>query len=497
MISFNSIPGDVRVPLFYAEMDNSQANSGATQLRRLIIAPANDDSAAESELVIATQESVVRALAGLGSPLAEAYSTWRRSDPMGEVWVLPVVLDEGVAAAGKVTVTGAATESGVLSFYVGDERVQVTVSSGMTAADVGAALALAINAKGLCLKAQAAAEGSADLALTATFKGLLGNDIRIGVNLRGSAGGERTPAGLVLALTQPTGGAGVPDVEALLAKVGDAEFEFVFHPFTDTASLDSFRLWMDDNSGRWSWGKMLYGHVYTARRGTIGELVTAGRLRNDQHHTMHGFEVQTSAPAWKVGAAYAARQAVFITADPARPTQTGELVGIAPPAEGKRFLLVERQSLLWAGIATAYCTVDGVRIERAVTTYQRNAYGQPDDSYLDSETMHLSAYIIRFLKGRITSKFGRHKLADDGTRFGAGQAIVTPSILRNELIAAYGELELEGKVENAEAFREHLIVERDSQNPNRVNILFPPDYVNQLRVVALLNQFRQQYPQSA
>ncbi len=159
--------------------------------------------------------------------------------------------------------------------------------------------------------------------------------------------------------------------------------------------------------------------------------------------------------------------------------------------------MVERQSLLWAGIATAYCTVDGVRIERAVTTYQRNAYGQPDDSYLDSETMHQSAYIIRFLKGRITSKYGRHKLASDGTRFGAGQAIVTPSIIRNELIAAYGELERLGIVENMEAFQEHLIVERDSQNPNRVNILFPPDYVNQLRVVALLNQFRQQYPEVA
>lgn len=497
MISFNSIPGDLRVPLFHAEMDNSQANSGATQLRRLIIAPANDSSEAQMELVIATQESAVRALAGVGSPLAEAYSTWRRSDPMGEVWVLPVLLAEGTAASGKVNVTGAATESGVLSFYVGDERVQVTIASGMTAADVGAALVVAVNSKGLCVRAQAAAEGGSEVTLTANFKGLVGNDIRIGVNLRGSAGGERTPAGLALALTQIAGGAGAPDVEQLLAKVGDADFEFIFHPFTDTGSLDSFKLWMDDNSGRWSWGKMLYGHVYTARRGTLGEMVTAGRLRNDQHHTIHGFEMQTSAPAWKVGAAYAARQAVFITADPARPTQTGELVGIAPPAEGARFLVVERQSLLWSGIATSYCTVDGVRIERAVTTYQRNAYDQPDDSYLDSETMHLSAYILRFLKARITSKYGRHKLANDGTKFGAGQAIVTPSIIRNELIAAYGQLEREGKVENAEVFREHLIVERDSENPNRVNVLFPPDYVNQLRLVALLNQFRQQYPQTA
>ncbi len=497
MISFNNIPNDNRVPLFFAEMDNSQANSGSTQLRRLIIAPANDDTTGDLGLVIATQESEVRAVAGIGSPLAEAYAKWRQGDPMGEVWILPVRV-EGTAASGKVVIAGAATEPGVLSFYVCDVRIQVSIANGMAAGAVATALATAVNAQGLCVSALASTVGEGgEVALTAKFKGLLGNDIRLGVNLRGTAGGERTPAGLALTLTQPAQGAGAPDVDVLLSKVGDAEFEFIFHPFTDPASLDSFKTWMDDVSGRWAWSKMLYGHVYAARRGTLGELVTAGRDRNDQHHTVHGFEVQTSAPCWKVGAAYFARQAVFISADPARPTQTGELVGISPPPQGKQFTMLERQSLLWSGIATSYSSVDAVRIERAVTTYQRNAYGQPDDSYLDSETMHQSAYIIRFLKGRITSKFGRHKLASDGTRFGDGQAIVTPSIIRNELIAAYMELENRGIVENEEAFREHLIVERDSSNPNRVNVLFPPDYVNQLRVVALLNQFRQQYPQSA
>ncbi|WP_342230296.1 hypothetical protein, partial [Yersinia enterocolitica] len=29
--------------------------------------------------------------------------------------------------------------------------------------------------------------------------------------------------------------------------------------------------------------------------------------------------------------------------------------------------------------------------------------------------------------------------------------------------------------------------------PNRLDVLFPPDYVNQLRVFAVLNQFRLQY----
>ncbi|MCA8038036.1 hypothetical protein LGM46_34590 [Burkholderia arboris] len=132
-----------------------------------------------------------------------------------------------------------------------------------------------------------------------------------------------------------------------------------------------------------------------------------------------------------------------------------------------------------------------------MTTYQRNAYGQSDNSYLDSETLHTTGYVMRFLRQRITSKYGRHKLAADGTRFGAGAAIVTPKIIRAELIAAYDELERAGIVENADLFAQHLVVEINKTNPNRVDVLFPPDYVNQLRIFALINQFRLQYPEAA
>lgn len=84
-------------------------------------------------------------------------------------------------------------------------------------------------------------------------------------------------------------------------------------------------------------------------------------------------------------------------------------------------------------------------------------------------------------------------MANDGTNFGPGQAVVTPSIIRAELTVAYAKLEREAIVENAELFEKYLVVERDADNVNRMNVLFPPDYVNQLRVFALLNQFRLQY----
>lgn len=218
---------------------------------------------------------------------------------------------------------------------------------------------------------------------------------------------------------------------------------------------------------------------------------------NQQHITLAGYEKETQTPADELAASRTARAAVFIRNDPARPTQTGELVGMLPAPKGKRFTMTEQQTLLSHGVATAYVESGVLRIQRDVTTYRKNAYGVADNSYLDSETLHTSAYVLRKLKSVITSKYGRHKLASDGTRFGPGQAIVTPAVIKGELLATYRQLERAGIVENYELFKQYLVVERDASDPNRLNTLFPPDYVNQLRVFAVVNQFRLQYSEES
>ncbi|MNO67515.1 Phage tail sheath protein [compost metagenome] len=490
-VSFNSIPSDLKVPLFYAEVDNSQANSATGSLLRLIVGQVNDDAAADDvgKLTLVSSLSMAKSIGGVGSMLAEMYDTWRRSDPAGEIWCLPIKA-EGTEATGKVTISGTTTVGGQINLYVAGQRVRTTVASGATATVAAAALAVAVNAAGLSVSAVAAA---GEVTLTCRWPGLSGNDIQLQLNRQGRANGEITPAGMTVTVTAMAGGVGTPDVAAALAQIGDEPFEFICAPWADATSLDAWKAFMDDSSGRWSWSRQLYGHVYSAARGTLGELVALGDTRNDPHVTVFGFEKACPDPVWRQVAAYAARQAVFISADPARPTQTGELVSITPAPSGEGFMLTERQSLLSHGIATAYSSSGTQRIERAITSYQKNNLGQADNSYLDSETLHQSAYIIRFLKTRITSKYGRHKLANDGTRFGAGQAIVTPAVIRAELIAGYYILEQMGIVENADAFAQYLVVERSLTDPTRINVLYPPDLVNQLRVFALQYQFRLQY----
>jgi len=496
-VGFQQIPADIRVPLFYAEMDNSNANSASSSLRRLIVGQVNDLSAAEEigKLVLVSSLAQAKTIGGQGSMLAAMYETWRQNDLVGEIWCLPVKATAGAAASGKVTITGTATETGLINLYVAGVRIQATVASGSAAAVAASALATKVNATADLPVTAVAAAGV--VTLTCKWLGDSGNDISLSLNRLGKSNGEFTPAGLTVVAAAMSGGAGTPDATAALAALGDAPFEFICAPWADTTTLDVWKIAMGDASGRWSWAKQLYGHVYSALRGTLGTLVAAGQPRNDQHMTIFGFEAGVPQPFWRVAAAGAARQAVFISADASRPTQTGVLVGIDPAPEGARFTLTEFNSLLQYGIATLFYEGGYVRIQRAITTYQKNAYGQADDSYLDSETMHQSAYIVRRLKGIITSKYGRHKLASDGTQFGDGQPIVTPNVIRGELISEYGNLERDGHVENSALFAQYLIVERDSRSPTRINVLYPPDYVNGLRIFALLNQFRLQYTAEA
>lgn len=496
-IGFSNIPSDIRVPLFYAEMDNSMANSASSTLRRLIVGQVNDTAAAEEigSLVLVSSSGLAKSIGGQGSMLAAMYDAWRKVDPVGEIWCLPLQAADGAAATGTVTITGTATASGLLNLYIGGSRVQATVVAGATASDAASALATKINANGDLPVTAAAVAGV--VTLTAKWKGDSGNDISLILNRQGKSNGETTPAGLAVVIAAMAAGAGTLDQTAALAALGDEPFEFICVPWTDSTTLDAWKEAMDDSAGRWSWAKQLYGHVYGAKRGSLGALVAAGGARNDQHATTFGFEAGVPQPFWLVAAAAAARQAVFLSADPSRPTQTGALPGIDPAPAGSRFSIEEWQSLLMYGIATLYFEGGYMRIQRAITTYQKNAYGQADDSYLDSETMHQSAYVLRRLKGIVTSKYGRHKLANDGTQFGDGQPIVTPKVIRGELISEYGKMERDGHVENAELFEQYLVVERSSDNPSRVNVLFPPDYVNGLRVFALLNQFRLQYDTAA
>jgi phage tail sheath gpL-like len=492
VIPFKNVPQNLRVPLFYAEVDNSKANSAAQTMRTLIVGQITADGTAapnQASICQGATDAVVKG--GPGSMLALMTAAYRKADNFGEVWFLPLAdAEAGVAATGGVTLTGGATATGVLSLYIGGALVSQAVASGQSAATAATALAATVNAM-IDLPVTASADAGV-VTLTAKNKGPAGNEIDLRLNYRGAAGGEASPVGLSVAVTPMASGATPPDLSAAFAGLSDMAFDFIVFPYTDAASLDAVKALLNDVSGRWSWSQQIYGHAFAAKRGTLGALTSFGTTRNDQHVSVLGF-YDSPTPAWIVAADFAGTAAVSLRADPGTPLQTLALSSMLAPPIASRFAIAERNVLLWDGVSTFVTADDGTcRLENVITTYQKNGFGAADDSYLEVETLFLLAFILRRMKSVITSKYARVKLAANGTRFGPGANVVTPNIIKADLIAAYRELEAEGYVQNGDVFKAEIIVEKNKTNPNRVDVLWPGALINQLRIFALLAQFRLQ-----
>jgi phage tail sheath gpL-like len=299
---------------------------------------------------------------------------------------------------------------------------------------------------------------------------------------------------VTLTYVQLVGGTGDPVFTNAISALGETEIDYVCMPFTDSTSMLAWETEFGfSDTGRWGFIRQHYGHLFSAKSDTYMNLLLFGETRNSAQMSVMGTELTSPTPAYEWAAAYCAKAARALINDPARPLQTLQLANCLPAQSHGRFLLSELNGLSYAGIATQRTPVDVPMVMRENTTYQKNLYGNSDDAYELVTTLATLAKLLRNQRQAITSKFPRHKLADDGTRFGAGQAIVTPKIVKAELVAQYRIDEFNGLVENGKAFKANLIVERDPNDPNRLNVLYPPDLVNQLRVFAVLAQFRLQY----
>lgn len=491
-VAFNNMPADNRVPLFYAEI-NAGGVSYSGRSRQVLIGHKTTAGTAAAGLVNIGGSDPV-GLFGFGSMLADQALYARRHDPVGEIYALVVAEPTGTAASGTVTFTGPATANGSIDVFIAGEKLQVAVTSGDTATMLGDALVAAI-AKGYVKFNRrmgfpvTAANAAGTVTLTARHKGTVGNGITLATGLEGGS----IPAGVTVALSAATlaSGAGDLDLVASLALLGNAAAEWITGPWNSTTQLNATRDFLaSSGSGRWAPTVQKHGHYTTAIQDTLSNLTSFGAGRNDAHATILGTRGLTHAP-WVIAAianGIIARSknlgaSLGEAIEIARPLQTLVMEGLrAPAAVADEWDQTDRNTLYANGIAAYSVGGDGqLRMDRTVTTWQTNAYGTPDTTFLDVETLAISAYVSRFFRQRIETLYPRHVLKDDNPR--NLQGVVTPAQARSALIHGYNELYAAGIVEKPELFARYVIVER-SGDSNRLNAYLPIDVANQLRVFA-------------
>jgi phage tail sheath gpL-like len=486
-MAFDTIPAWVGVPGHYVEFNKSQAQPRLlTQPKRALIIgqrlAAGTVAAAVPTRI--TRKETAWAAFGYGSMLAEMCEYWLRQTETVELWA--VALNDngaGVAAAGTITFTGPSTAAGTLQLYVTGRKISVLVPKAATAAQVATATAAAINADTKLPITAAVAGGTPTVVdITARHKGEVGNSIDVRANYNQ---GDTLPAGIGIAIVCPTGGTTNPVVSAALAAIGAVQYTTIVAPYIDATNLTALEA---ELALRWDGLHANDGHLVTTVPGTHADGSTLGDSRNAPHVSILG--VQKS-PTWGPIIAVQAAAADAAEPDPARPRHTLALRDVLAPSVADRYLWSELRLHLADGISTFYVDDGGVcRIQRLVTTYKTNEQGIPDTSYQSIERMRSLSYIRFMVRARLSQVFPRHKLADDGGDYDPLQAIATPSIIKAELIALFRDLVRAGIVENIEQFIQDIQVVRNTEDRDRVDILLPPDLVNQFLISATAIQFR-------
>jgi phage tail sheath gpL-like len=494
MISFNNIPANTRTPNVFTEVDNSRALQSLlpNPHKVLIIGQKHSSGSGSADIIYQiTKEGLADGYFGPGSILARMCNTFKLNNKNTELHAIALSVTGGTAASCTVNysdvIKGTAEMSVPGTYYllINGTPVYCDITLSMSGQGIASLVASTINANSL-LPVHAIVVGGS-VRLSAVNSGTLGNYINVIENFYA---GQSNPLGFSRATnwSAMAGGTTDPDLGDAWAIIDGEQYHYVCQPYIDAANLTEVEDELEDR-----FGPMidLQGHGFTAVRGTQASCTTLGNSRNSPNNTIIGAYGSPTCPEeW--AASLCAVAADKLNNDPGRPLQFLELKGVVAPMVTNRFNQAERDILLYDGIATWITdSVGNVLIERCITTYQKNAYGLPDPSYLDVETLATLSEIRYQYKSRMVQRFliPRFKLADDTFPVQPGQYIVTPKTIKQEIVALFTQLQDVGLIENIDEFVKNLIVERDASDKNRTNVLLPPDLINQFRVMAGLLQF--------
>lgn len=482
----NEIPLSL-IPGNYVSIDGSQAIQGlSTQTARVLLFGTKLSGGTATALVPVkiTREDQGDDLFGAGTPLAEMCRRFRRLNKTAELTVIPQAeAGGGAKASNTITFSGTATAAGSLYLYVGGRRFVVAVAEGDTDEDVAAAAEAELNADPRCY-VDAAVDGVNldELDLTSKWKGLSANYLSVEFNFYDD---EQFPPGISATASAFASGASDPSVSAAIAVMGDTQYTTVLMPWTDTTNLNALKTTME---ARWGATARNEGMTIACYRETYGNTQTLGNGRNSKTEVIFG-TAKAPTPPWEYTAVFGAVEALIT--DPAAPRFGLALPDVLPPKlESNRFTETERGLLLADGISTLRVGAGGVvYTESVLTTWQVNELDIEDDSFQWIETMRCASYYRQDMLVFLGTRFKSHKVADDETDIGPGQKVATPALVRAAVLGRYALYQSKSICEGGPAFADSLVVARHDSDPGRMDILSYPDFVNQLRNIAVRESF--------
>ncbi len=439
---------------------------GSSAIKILLVGlKTGSGSAAVGELKLLAGEDDAKAYHGPGSELHLMAKAVFKANPIGTVYAIAMDGSGGTAGTKALVFSGTATADGVVEVWVRGERVAAQVASGMTATQVGDAVAAAINARTdfPCT----AANVSGTVTLTAKNTGVRS----AGISCRSLASvAGITHTGVTGYFSAGT--AGSENATTQLDAIASQRFHYIVSPHFDSTNLLKFKSFTTSQSGPIAGKRCKW---FACFNGSLASLITLSDAVNDKRGELAWMENPDDLPCM-VAAAYAGAAAAVRSSDRAYNTDGLLLTGIKPqfaiadiPTE------TEQNSALNNGASPLLAQEGEVRIVRAVTNYHNDSSGNDDFTVLDAHYVDVCDYVADLLQDNFATAFKGFKLAPDNADGEPPDArVATPNSIRDWIYLQLKALENRQLV-NVDALLPSLVVEIDGTTPTRANADVPVD----------------------
>lgn len=461
-ISFDQIPSSIRKPMKAFEYNTKLAvRTLPNNLQKMLIIAQKTvtGTVAQATPTPVFSDAEAQTYFGTGSIAHRMVRAAIKANPYLDLSV--VALDDSGAtkATWTVIIANSATKAGGLKLWIGNQFIEISVAN----TDANTAVATALNTElGKFPELPVTATVNAGVVtLVARNAGTIANDIDMAYELI-------NVTGTTVTIAQTVQGAVNPSIATALAACAGLQYDVIATSFNAQADILTLVTHLDLYSGPMEQkpGIAVFGNdCALATMTTLTTAVNSGRV-------IGAFLRGTKSPSFELAAAYAA--VVAREEDPARPLNTLELVGINAAPVASRLTRTEQESCLNNGTAPLEVGPgEKVQIVRAISTYVHDANSIDDISLLDITTIRTLDYVRKALRERIALRFPREKLSER-----------TAPKVKSEIIDVLKKLEELEIVELVNDNIPGIIVERDLQDPNRLNAKIPADVVNGLHVFA-------------
>lgn len=485
-MGLSPVPYSVRLPFFWGEVSPAAAVPAVAAQKGLLIGQCTTGDGVVRAIASADQAA---ALFGRGSILHRMAIRALAAYPWGDWSAVGIADTQGsTAAEWTVTVTvGASIGGGTIRLWVGSDYVDIGVQA--SAAPDPAVIAEAI-AHSFPSGGDYPVTGTHDedvATLTAKNKGTTGNGILVALDPD-----VPLPSGVTIAIAQSVIGATDPTLTSTLALIADKGYSKI------AVWLDSLGEDMAvDLDARWQWDRQLYGHCFTAIRGTYSQADPTGYsgLRDAAtsnplpygHWSRLALEAGCRTPASEGAASLAGVAMRSDDADPGLSIHGLALIGCKTAPAGSQFTPSQRNELLKYGYTTCGDLGGILSVDRCVTTRFQNQYGSRDERLYNAPKLWLTEWAMKDLRATIEAKYARCRLVSDG--FPVGRNCATPSMVQGDLIAWYEKLCRLNYAQDAQLFAENVRVVRPEQDRNRLDALLPASLADNFEVFAPVLSF--------